>query len=309
MLRGALQLLAVFSACHLLGQSSAPSTYYYCIERLDNGATVRRGITPTGGIPQDELILAPETDYREWLYDATRGLLGVKEFRTPQNGFAFTIPPVKLGVALTPDTDGDGLSDDAEFVIGTSPVKEDSDVDGIKDGAEIAQGLDPLDGLNVRTGVLGGTDTPGTAMDVCTVNDVAIVADGTNGVSVFNIFNQMPPLLIGRVEPSGTGVVSRVACSGSLVAAARDLAGLTIFDISTPPDLRLLHQVSVGGAARAVTAESGIAYVGTARGDIVAVDMASGTVLQKARVVGPVQDLAFGKDMLYACLLYTSRCV
>jgi hypothetical protein len=44
-----------------------------------------------------------------------------------------------------PDSDGDGLPDDAEFAIGTNATSSDSDDDGINDYAEIRQNLDPLD--------------------------------------------------------------------------------------------------------------------------------------------------------------------
>ena len=42
-----------------------------------------------------------------------------------------------------PDSDGDGLSDDAEAAAGTDPNNPDTDGDGILDGAEVAVGTDP----------------------------------------------------------------------------------------------------------------------------------------------------------------------
>ncbi len=42
------------------------------------------------------------------------------------------------------DSDGDGVSDQAELAQGTSPVRWDSDFDGLGDGEEIAAGTDPL---------------------------------------------------------------------------------------------------------------------------------------------------------------------
>ena len=46
---------------------------------------------------------------------------------------------------LAPDSDGDGLSDLREDLIGTDPSNPDSDGDGVSDGEEYANGLDPLD--------------------------------------------------------------------------------------------------------------------------------------------------------------------
>ena len=43
------------------------------------------------------------------------------------------------------DSDGDGLTDEEEAVLGTDPTNPDTDGDGLEDGQEVANGLDPLD--------------------------------------------------------------------------------------------------------------------------------------------------------------------
>ena len=45
------------------------------------------------------------------------------------------------------DTDGDGLSDAQEALLGTDPLNPDTDGDGFSDGAEVASGSDPLNPL------------------------------------------------------------------------------------------------------------------------------------------------------------------
>lgn len=44
---------------------------------------------------------------------------------------------------VVPDSDGDGLSDDEESVLGTDPGNADTDGDGLQDGLEVSVGLDP----------------------------------------------------------------------------------------------------------------------------------------------------------------------
>ena len=109
--------IALFPARAQTGNTQAP--YYYAIENLDSGAVVRRGTATSAGIPPFGPILAPDTNYREWLYAVDTGLIGSVDFRSPTAGQALKIPAVPLGLPKLPDSDSDGLSDDAEFVIGT----------------------------------------------------------------------------------------------------------------------------------------------------------------------------------------------
>ncbi len=69
------------------------------------------------------------------------------------------------------DTDGDGLYDWEEFLLGTNPLHWDTDGDGMPDGWEVARGLDPLIGdrvLGHASGAVGNPDgdkmVPGHAM-------------------------------------------------------------------------------------------------------------------------------------------------
>ncbi|MBI3414804.1 MAG: hypothetical protein HY043_05695 [Verrucomicrobia bacterium] len=209
-------------------------------------------------------------------------------------------PLTSTDIADVADSDADGLPDIAEDIIGTDPSNPDTDGDGIKDGAEIIQGTDPLDGLPARTGIIATASTPGTAVDVCALNDLAIVAEGAAGVTVFNVFNGMNPVRIIQVDTPGNA--QRVACSGSLVAVADGPAGLAIIDISDPPNARIIHQVALSGSAQAVTAAGGIAYVGTDSGQIAAVDLASGTVLDQVSAGGFIHDLGIEGDVLFALI-------
>lgn len=56
------------------------------------------------------------------------------------------------------DSDGDGLTDDEERLLGTDPFRTDSDGDGISDGDEVRLGLDPLRADTDGDGIIDGLD-------------------------------------------------------------------------------------------------------------------------------------------------------
>jgi hypothetical protein len=290
-------ILLIFFGISFLAQSQSQSAsrYYYAIENLDTGAVVRRGTATSAGIPPFSLILAPETNYREWLYAVESGLIGTVDFRSPTAGQNLQIPPVPLGLPGLPDSDNDGLSDDAEFAIGTNPNNPDTDGDGIKDGPAVKLGIDA--GAS-RTGIVGSTDTPGTAVDVCAVNNIVVVADSANGVAIFNVFNRMPPLIIAQVDTPGDA--RAVASAGNYVVVADGAAGVTILDISNPPDVPILFQGGINGTAQAVAVSGDLAFIGTVEGDLIMMELSSLTPLQSLNLGGRVEDLAIEGDTLYA---------
>lgn len=274
--------------------------HYFAIENLATHQVEQRGLAGSNGVAHDSLILSPNSVYREVILQAATLFTGTTVIETPGSGQRVTIPPIIIGPSVFPDSDGDGLPDDGELVMGTDPRNPDSDRDGIKDGAEVQQGTDPLDGLPARTGLIATADTPGTAVDVCAVNDMAAVADSDHGVAVFNVFNGMNPLLIAQVDTPGSA--ERVSCTGTFVVVADGDAGLAIVDISDPPAARVTQQVHLPASARAVVASGGVAYVGLESGKLVAVDLASGAVLTDLNTGDAVHDITMEGDIVFVLL-------
>ncbi|MCI0635984.1 MAG: hypothetical protein L0206_19025 [Actinobacteria bacterium] len=287
-------------AIDVAGLEEQEGLHHFAVENRDARFVARRGRFSRA---LESLTLPPNTCHRIWVVQAAKiDKVGVVEFTTPENGRRFALPRIVLKHANPHDTDGDGLSDQAEFVLGTDPRSRDSDADGVSDLAEAQQGTDPLDGRPAGTGLIASVDTPGTAVDVCAINDVAIVADSDRGVSVFSVFNGMDPKVVARVDTPGDA--RRVACSGRRIAVADGDAGLAIIDISDPPAARVAFQLfplALGGAAASVAAAGGIAYVGLGSGGLAVVDLQSGTILERLTVSSrPVLDLAIDRDSLLA---------
>jgi hypothetical protein len=211
-------------------------------------------------------------------------------FRLPR----FTLAPVDDSF---PDFDSDGLPDLVEVVFGTQMGTPDTDGDGVPDGAEVDQGTNPLDGRIAQTGIIATADTPGSAVDVCAVNDLVAVADSTAGVSVFNVFNGMSPTIVAQVDTPGAA--KAVACAGSRIAVADGSMGLAVLDISDPPAASIVHQVPLGGDSQAVAAAGNLAFVSSGN-ELVLVDLPSGQVLDHRRYgTEPIHDLSAAGDFIY----------
>lgn len=270
-----------------------PRKAYYICEYND---LVIRGTTDSNGTFR--LVMPSSTYFSIRILDISTRKIGAYVGKTGSEGSAKTIPgPALNRIGAIEDRDSDSLSDEAEEIVGTNPLIPDTDGDGISDGAEIQNETNPLDNLPTKTGLLTSLDTPGQAKDIAAQDTVALLADGSEGVSVFNVANALNPVRTAQVRL--TGSTEAVALDGTLAAATG--SSFSLLDLSDLSAVRVTKQLFLGGTPRAVAAAGGIAYAGLDNGQIVAVDMVAGAELERLHVSSEaIHDLSFAGDVLYA---------
>lgn len=212
----------------------------------------------------------------------------------------YPLPRVLLHPVLpeTTDTDGDGLVDLAEHVYGTDQTQADTDGDGLTDGAEARQGTDPLDDLPMGLGAVASVLTLGPAVDVSALHDIAVVAEGTAGVSIFDTRNVFSPVRVAQLDTPGEA--RAVALEGTLAAVADGPRGVAILDLASPSAASIVHQVALSGEAMAVAVADGLAYVGLANGRVSVVEMRSGRAFETVALgVNSISDVLVTGDALY----------
>jgi hypothetical protein len=271
------------------------NSVYYAIELPDG---IVRGRSSASGT--FEVILPPDTAYRIHLYDPETQSYGSTDDRTGAAGVRAALPSVPWVEAELPDTDGDGLPDEAEFVIGTSPTLADSDHDGLSDGSEVAAGTNPLDGRPAAVGVLSALPLPGEARQVVVAEGLAAVALADSGVALINVFGGLNPTVIGSVATPGGATV--LALGRKVLAVASGVQGLALIDITDPAVAHVSRQVKLSDAVTAVAIRGNRVYAGTAGGEVVTLDALSGEILNRLRVGSSIRRLLFGGNQLYATM-------
>ena len=258
---------------------------------------VARGDMGFEGISR--IILAPQTDYEMYALYAESLMFGATRFRTPRAGETFSIPRMGFFDLNDVDTDGDGLSDIREFVVGTDPLNPDTSGDGVPDGAAVRQGINPLaEGMVAATGIIGTSPVEGVAHHITAINNIAVIAARAGGVSVLNVDSSRAPTRIAQVDTPGDAFA--VAAFGTRVAVADSAAGLTVIDISDPAGSEVAFSRSFGQPVYAVAVYGSIAIVGSNNGLLVTVDMISGAEIDRHRSLsGRIWDMAVKGETLY----------
>ncbi|MCZ7635210.1 MAG: hypothetical protein M5U12_03630 [Verrucomicrobia bacterium] len=158
----------------------------------------------------------------------------------------------------------------------------------------------------MATGVLGTADTPGNAVDVAAMNNYVAVADSETGVALFNVESGFTPTRVAQVDTPGSArslaLIARPNAQDALrVAVADGPGGLVVIDLGLPANARITQQVRLTANAVAVAALGGVGYVGLANGEVNAVDLNSGVILERLRLPNNpnIQDVAISRNTLF----------
>ena len=264
----------------------------------------------------DGLSLIPETQYRMAWANPQLGTIYSSEFTSGPAGVATEIPmPQELegdpiieetgldeitlyleSIDSSGDSDGDGIPNDIEFVVGTNENAEDSDGDGIPDLEEIIQRSDPLSGLAASPGFVGSGPLEGPIADICLIGNSAYVLGG-DGVTVYDVSKPREPVRMGGISLPGD--LLSLACAPPFVAVARGASGISVIDTTDTNDAAISAEVQFSQPAKWIVSNGGIAYVGLEGSILVALDMATGYAVGEVDTESPIVNLAFGDGLLF----------
>lgn len=267
----------------------------YVIEELPDGASVRGRLGADGRL--NLAAVRPNTAYRATFYEPQEGLWSRVTFSAAAVGRVTAVPrPLLIPVDEAADADDDGLPDVAEWVIGTNPANPDTDGDGLRDGLEVRQGGNPLDGQPAVIGVIASAPTTTPAIRVAAEGGWAVTVHGGGGLTVFDVSNLSAPLQLTRVATPGEALA--LAVSGRWVAVAVGSAGVALVRLDDPVAPRIERVVELGGIAQTVTADAESAYVGLRSGELVRVELVTGTVAGRLPLGAAVDGVAMTGDLV-----------
>ncbi|MBL9138056.1 MAG: Ig-like domain-containing protein [Verrucomicrobiales bacterium] len=196
----------------------------------------------------------------------------------------------------TTDSDGDGLPDVSELIVGTNPNSADTDGDGIKDAAELQNGTNPNDGTPALTGVIATTGTPGSALGVYTQDGFAFIADDAAGLSVLRLNGANAPTLVANLP---LGAPATAIAGNSTTAALATPSSVKLVDVSNPLQPKLRTTVDLDAEVNALSFYGDELAVATAKAFVI-LDARTGSIRQSFTEFGiNLQDVLIDGNRLF----------
>lgn len=266
---------------------------------LEDGSVLRRKLGPDETF---DIAIPEDTSFTVRFFDPATNLFSSDPVTV---GGRNTSGVSIINEVLTLDSDGDGIPDLGEEVVGSDKDNPDSDGDGILDGADLAQGgID--DDRPGPTGLIGGLDTQGEATDVVVLAEAinpaarkAYIATGSFGLAIADVSDSRAPSLLGEIDLAGD--VNRIAVDATrdVVYAAAGAAGVTFVDVSIPNAPSAITTIPVFGGATAVALLDGFLLVGGLN-RVTVLDGTTGAGLANLSVQGALDDIHVANGIAYA---------
>ncbi len=271
------------------------------ITDLDNGFSVRGQTSSRGQFAN--YVFALDRPYSITYLDPLTLQTGITVFRSGGSVLPFDIPKAFL-IRSDEDTDGDGLSDEAERVIGTSISNPDTDGDGIDDFTEVTtDGLNPLDNRGFPTGIIARTSLIGQTMEVVVdtvpgLGLTAFLATGSHGLAIVDVDAFSNPIVLGQLDLDGDCTDVAYDALLDLAVVSGNAGGLHLVDISDPMLPRLSQTIEI--EASQVEIANGIAYAASG-GFLFSYDLFNPDRIQSVLISsGTIAGLTRQGDMLFA---------
>lgn len=252
-----------------------------------------------------ESIVPGGEDYQIYIYDPGSGLIATGMGTTPSDASQFD-PTVGLSlhVSTAPDSDGDGLPDDAEFAIGTVSFDIDTDDDGINDLIEVQRNLDPLTNRPLTVGVTASLALRGEAKEIVVAGGVqnplevtGFVATGNHGLAIVDLSEFRRPILLSELDLPGDATDVAADLTANIAVVASNAGGLHFINISDPLHPVLIRTLNVN--ASQVEISDGFVYA-TVGGQLRSFDEVTGDQLQVVTPGGgTITGLARDGTLLY----------
>ena len=222
------------------------------------------------------------------------------------------------------DADGDGLSDEAEFAIGTNPNSSDSDNDGTPDFSELQAGTNPLDGIPVEPGIDAVIQTVAAPSDLCVGNEVVSAALGTDcsgsmwycshqcydtgseGIAFFSVLFGNAPSVAAQISMDDH-VFTAVGCGAGYTIANRGDNIAVVFDVRIPSEAAAIGEVEIEcDEVTSLVGRGELAFVGCKDGTLAIIDLPSrGIIHENNKFFAPVNDLDVSGDLQYLFAMTT----